>query len=110
MRRSHWLVGALIVSSLSSAAWAEPRGGWDGTWSGAWGGQRPTSITIMHGRVVSYEFGGVSTPVSRSKVTATFVTYGDNGTVVTLTRKGETVAFATLHSSMGDATAQLRKQ
>ena len=38
------------------------------------------------------------------------VTYISNGTTVTLTRTSATTAFATLHSSQGDATAQLTKQ
>jgi hypothetical protein len=110
MRPSPWLVAALMISAFSSTALAAPKGSWDGTWRGAWGGSRPTSITIANERVVSYEYGGASTPVSASKVTANRVTYGDNGTVVVLTRESSTLATATLHTPQGDASAKLTKQ
>ena len=113
MRASRWLLALAIVSSVSSAALAAPRNSWawDGTWRGAWGGSQAqaTSITIANQRVVSYEYGGASTPVSASKVTAKRVTYGDNGNFVTMTRTGRATAFATLHSSQGDATAKLTR-
>jgi hypothetical protein len=97
----------LFASSLQAA----PKSSWDGTWSGSWGGRDPTSITIAGNRVVSYEYQGVSTPVARSKVTPKRVTYKSNdGTTVTLTKTSKTTAFATLHSSQGDATAELTKQ
>ncbi len=96
----------LFATSLQAA----PKSAWDGTWSGAWGGSRPTSITIANKKVVSYEYQGVSTPVVASRVTQRRVTYGDNGTVVILTRTGKTTAFATLHTQQGDATAKLTRQ
>ena len=96
----------LFASSLQAA----PRSSWDGTWSGSWGGRDPTSITIAGNRVVSYEYQGASTPVAKSKVTARRVSYKSNGVVVTLTKTSRTTAFATLHSSEGDSTAQLTKQ
>lgn len=99
-------VSLLFASSLQAA----PKSAWDGTWSGSWGGQRPTSITIAGGRVVSYEYQGVSTPVAKSIVTPTRVSYGENGTTVALTKTTKTTAFAELHSSDGDATAELTKQ
>ena len=74
-----------------------------------WGGRDPTSITIAGKRVVSYEYQGVSTPVAKSKVTPKRVTYISNGTTVTLTKTSNTTAFAALHSSQGDATAELTK-
>lgn len=85
---------------------------WDGTWSGNWGGQewQATSITIANNQVVSFEYHGVSTPVSESTVTPTTVSYEHNGVTVTLTRTGATTAMATLHSWMGDATARLTRQ
>jgi hypothetical protein len=85
---------------------------WDGTWSGNWGGQEweATSITISNNQVVSFEYHGVSTPISASAVTPTTVSYEHNGVTVTLTRTGATTAMATLHSWMGDATARLTRQ
>ena len=105
-----WLLAAVMIAALSPAALAASASSWDGTWSGAWGGSRPTSVTIAHNRVVSYEYGGASTPVASSKVTPMRVTYGHDGVIVTLTRKSRTTAFAALHSSQGDATAILTRE
>ena len=104
-------VFALIPLSLlfASSLKAAPKTAWDGTWSGSWGGQRPTSITIYGGRVISYEYQGVSTPVAMSKVTPTRVSYGENGTTVALTKISRTTAYAKLHGPEGDATAELTK-
>ena len=95
---------------LASSVLAAPRSSWDGTWSGAWGGRDPTSITIAGNRVVSYDYGGATTPVASSLVTPNKVTYGDNGVTVILIRTGATTASAKLHSSQGDATATLTKR
>ena len=89
---NRWLVAALLFSSFSSSALAAPKSTWDGIWSGAWGGSRPTSVTIANEQVVSYEYGGASTPVSASTVTASLITYGDKGTVVTIRKTGKTTA------------------
>jgi len=112
MKINRRMVFASIPLSLlfASSLQAAPKSSWDGTWSGSWGGRDPTSITIAGKRVVSYEYQGVSTPVARSKVTPKRVTYTSNGTTVTLTKTSKTTAFATLHSSQGDATAELTKQ
>ncbi|MFZ1962079.1 MAG: hypothetical protein WAU78_01175 [Roseiarcus sp.] len=112
MKITRRMVFALIPLSLlfASSLQAAPKSSWDGTWSGSWGGKNPTSITIAGKRVVSYEYQGVSTPVAKSKVTPKRVTYISNGTAVTLKKTGNTTAFATLHSSQGDATAKLTKQ
>jgi hypothetical protein len=85
---------------------------WDGTWSGNWGGQESeaTSVTIHGNKVVSFEYRGVSTPVSASTVTPTTVSYNYNGVSVTLTRAGATTAAASLHGSMGEATARLTRR
>jgi hypothetical protein len=107
------IVAAIPLSLLwASSAQAASRTVWDGTWSGAWGGSesQATSVTIAGNRVVSYEYQGVSTPVAKSVVTPTRVTYGEEGTVVTLTRTSNTTALATIHSSQGEATAKLTKQ
>jgi hypothetical protein len=96
----------LMAAPLNAAS----KSSWDGTWSGLWGGQRPTSITIVGNKVVSFEYQGISTPVAASTVTTDSVTYGDNGNVVTLTRKSKTTAFATIHSPQGDATADMTRQ
>ena len=68
------------------------------------------SITIARNKVVSFEYQGVSTPVTSSKVTAKKVTYGENGVTIVLTRTGKTTGFATLHSSQGDATSPVTKE
>jgi hypothetical protein len=85
---------------------------WDGTWSGSWGGSasEATTITIVRNKVVSYTYQGASTAVSASNVTATTVTYGENGVRVVLTRTGPKTAGASLHSSQGDTTAVLTRQ
>ena len=83
---------------------------WDGTWSGAWGGRDPTSITISGNRVVNYQYGGATTPVSGSRVTAKRVAYSDNGNSVVMVRTGATTANAKLHSSQGDGEATLTRQ
>jgi hypothetical protein len=85
-------------------------GSWDGHWTGAWGGNDPTAINISGGHVVSYVYGGQTTPVSSSKVTATKIVYGESGVVVTLTRTGAKTAHATIHSSQGDGVAELVRQ
>ena len=96
----------LFASSLEAA----PKSFWDGKWSGAWGGREATSINIEGNRVVSYEYGGATTPVNRSVVTPNRVTYGDNGVTVVLTRTSATTASATLHTPQGDGAAVLTKQ
>jgi hypothetical protein len=96
---------------LACSVQAGPQSSWEGTWSGAWGGREPTSITMTDRRVVSYEYQGVSHPVANSKVTPAKVTYsGGEGVTVTVTRTGDTTAFAKLHSEQGDATADLTRQ
>ena len=107
----------LFASSLQAAPkrhvrhgrYAAPKGSWEGTWSGAWGGSQPCSVTIAGNRVVSYEYQGVSTAVAKSKVTPKRVTYTSSGTTVTLAKTSKTTAHATLHSSQGDATAELTR-
>ena len=85
-------------------------GSWDGRWAGAWGGNDPTAVNVRGGRVVSYEYGGATTPVARSHVTARRIVYnGDSGVVVTMTRTGANTARATLKSSQGNGTAVLRR-
>jgi hypothetical protein len=111
----------LFASSLQAApkrywtkhAWTRTsvaKGSWDGTWSGSWGGRDPTSITVAGNRVVSYVYQGATTPVATSRVSPTRIVYSSNGVVVTLTKTGAATASAKLHSSQGDATAELTKQ
>ena len=112
MKINRRMVLASIPLSLlfSSSLQAAPKGSWDGTWSGLWGGRDSTSITIARNRVVSYEYQGASTPVAMSKVTPKRVIYKSGGVTVTLTKAAKTTAHATLHSSQGDATAELTRQ
>ena len=108
----------LFASSLQAAPKRHERhvrhaaltSSWEGTWSGAWGGSQPCSVTIAGNRVVSYEYQGASTPVTKSRVTPKTVTYEGTGATVTLTRTGAKTALAKLHSQQGDATAQLTRQ
>jgi len=84
----------------------------DGTWSGNWGGQEgeATSITIANNQVVSFEYHGESTPISASTVTPTTVSYEHNGVTIAISRTGATTAMASLHSWLGNTTAQLTRQ
>jgi hypothetical protein len=105
----------LLAGSLRAAPkhhWRHSSHSWDGTWSGNWGGSasQATSITIVRNKVVSYTYQGASTAVSASDVTATTVTYGENGVRVVLTRTGHRTATGSLHSPQGDATAALIRQ
>jgi hypothetical protein len=110
-RPSRWVLAAVMITAFSSSALAAS--GWDGTWSGAWGDkpEQATSVTVAGKRVVSYSYQGVSHPVASSNVTASKITYEDQGNSVTLTTTGEKTAHATLHSQQGDdATAELTRQ
>jgi hypothetical protein len=109
-RPSLWLSAAVMITAFSSSAFAAS--GWDGTWGGAWGGktEQATSVTVSGKKVVSYSYQGVSHPVASSNVTATKITYEDQGNSVTLTKTGETTAHATLHSQSNDAAAELTRQ
>lgn len=111
-RPSSWLFAAALTVASSSVALAMPNSGWDGTWSGAWGGQpgQATSVTVAGGRVVSFTYQGMSHPVASSNVAANRITYQDQGNVVTLTKRSETTAAATLQTQMGNATAVLTRQ
>lgn len=85
---------------------------WDGTWTGNWGGQESeaTSVTIVNNNVVRFEYHGASSPVSASAVTPTTVSYDYNGVSVIMRRTSVRTAKASLHSPMGDTTAQLTRQ
>jgi hypothetical protein len=111
-RISRWLLIAAIMSFISSTAFAASKTGWDGTWAGAWGGKESesTSVTVAGKRVVSYTYQGQSHPVSTSNVTSSKIVYEDQGITVTLIKKNETTASASLHSDQGDATAELTRQ
>jgi hypothetical protein len=84
-------------------------GSWDGVWSGAWGGRDPASIKIAGNRVVSYDYGGSTTPVHGSRVTAKTVSYNGKDSSVVMTRTGATTAHAKLHSTQGDGEADMTR-
>jgi hypothetical protein len=109
-RLSLWLSAAVMITAFSSSAFAAS--GWDGTWSGAWGGkaEQATEITVAGKKVVSYSYQGVSHPVTSSSVTATKITYEDQGNSVTLTKTGESTAHAKLHTGSNDADAELTRK
>jgi hypothetical protein len=110
MTRPSRLLLAAVMTIVSSSAFAAS--GWDGTWSGAWGGKtdQATTITVSGKKVVSYSYQGVSHPVTSSNVTATKITYEDQGNSVTITKTGESTAHAALHSGSNDADAELRRK
>jgi hypothetical protein len=99
----------LIVASSSAALAAS---GWDGTWSGAWGNDpnQATSVTVAGDKVVSFSYQGYPHPVASSNVTATTITYQDQGNFVTLTKVNATTANAAMHSQGYDATAVLTRR
>jgi hypothetical protein len=107
---SSLLSAAAITLAFSSSSFAAS--GWDGTWSGAWGGkpEQATTITVSGKKVVSYSYQGVSHPVATSNVTATKITYEDQGNSVSVTKTGEKTAHATLHAGSNDADAELTRQ
>ena len=109
-RPSRWLLAAVMIAAFSSGALAASS--WDGTWSGAWGGktEQVTSVTVAGKRVVSYSYQGVSHPVAKSNVTSTKITYQDQGNTVTIIKKSDSTASASLHSEQHDATAELTRQ
>ncbi len=108
---------ALLIAAPADAASHHARhahkgashGSWDGHWAGAWGGNDPTAINISGGKVVSYEYSGQTHPVSSSRVTAKTVSYGEADIKVTMTRTGANTAHATIHSSHGDGTADMKR-
>jgi hypothetical protein len=85
-------------------------GSWDGRWAGAWGGNDPTAVNIRGGRVVSYEYGGSTSPVEWSKVSGSRITYGESNIVVTLVRTGANSAHASIKTGQGNGTAELRRK
>ncbi len=116
-RRLTLVLAALALIGSADASFAKHKrmvhgggGSWTGTWSGAWGGRDATAITVAGNRVVSYQYGGQTTPVHSSRVTASRISYSDNGNSVVMTRTGANTAHAKLHSSQGDGEADLTRQ
>jgi predicted DNA-binding transcriptional regulator YafY len=109
---SLFFAGRLRAEAKRKDAETDDRLSWDGVWSGNWGGQESeaTSIMIVNNNVVSFDYHGESTPISASVVTPTTVSYEHNWVTVTMTRTGPTTATATLHSMMGDTTAELTRR
>ena len=104
------LAFAPAAPALARKAKHAAMGSWDGRWAGAWGGRDATAINVSGGRVVSYEYGGSTNPVSSSRVTVTRVSYGTpDGVTVTMTRTGANSAHATLKSGQGNGEAELRR-
>jgi hypothetical protein len=112
IRPSNTIFAALLFAVSSSAALPASKEGWTGTWAGAWGGKESesTSVTVEGKKVVSYTYQGTAHPVAASNVTPSKIVYEDQGITVTLIKKSETTASASLHSDQGDATATLTRQ
>ncbi len=115
------LLAAFAVSLAMSSAPALARrahskggaakgGTWDGRWAGAWGGKDATAINVSGGRVVSYEYGGQTNPVSISRVTPKRIVYNVDDIVVTLIRSSADRAHATIKTSQGNGVAELVRQ
>ena len=86
-------------------------GSWDGRWAGAWGGNDPTAIIVKGGRVVAYEYGGSTNPVSSSRVSARTISYSVSSDIsVTMTRTGANTAHAAIKTAQGAGTAELTRQ
>ena len=109
---SLFLAGAAEAALAHRHASHAGKFSWDGTWSGNWGGQasQAASVTIVNNKVVSFQYNGASTPVSASRVTPTTASYEHNGVSIAMTRTGAATAMASLHSSMGDATARFTRR
>jgi hypothetical protein len=115
-----WLALPLSLALAGSPAEAKHKarhmgkhaggGSWNGTWSGAWGGRDATAIMISGNRVVSYQYGGQTTPVHASHVSARTVSYSDKDAHVVMTRTGPTTAHAKLHTSQGDGESDMVRQ
>lgn len=84
-------------------------GSWEGRWAGAWGGSDPSAVIVKGNRVVAFEYGGQTTPVPSSHVTARKIVYGTEN-IVTLTRTGANTAHGTIHTSRGDGAAEFTRQ
>jgi hypothetical protein len=121
MNRRHLLTALAVSLTLASApalarkahhsAAKHAGGSWDGRWAGAWGGRDATAINISGARVVSYEYGGSTNPVSSSRVSGTRVSYATpDGVTVTMSRTGANSAHATLKSGQGNGEAELMRQ
>jgi hypothetical protein len=115
-RRALFAALALSLAVAPAPAFARPMhhakmGSWDGRWAGAWGGRDATAINVRGGRVVSYEYGGQTSPVQSSRVTVSRIAYSTpDGVTVTMTRTGANSAHATLKSGQGNGVAELVRQ
>ncbi len=109
---SLFLAGAVGAAPKHRHASHRRKVSWDGTWSGNWAGQKSeaTSVTIVHNKVVRFEYNGVSTLVSASRVTPTTVSCAYNGVSVIMRRTAVKNATASLHGPMGHATARLTRR
>jgi hypothetical protein len=108
-RRALLIAVPLVLLASSRAPNAAPQGSWDGTWTGFWEGQYDTTIVIAGNKLVSYAYRGHDVPFRRARVTAKFVSFGQDYSV-RLTKTSDTTATAKYHGANGDFSADLRKQ
>jgi hypothetical protein len=109
----------LLPISILSAILFSPQAGlagdadlWDGTWSGTLGRTNPwpISVSISHGKVVTFIEKGAPFDVQYSKVTAESVMFGDQRHYsMKLTKTGDTTAAVKVHGRHGVGTGVLTK-
>jgi hypothetical protein len=111
-RRIFILALGASLAIANTGAFAQKASSWDGTWVGAWGSGAQTSIQILHGRVVRYEYRGSPVPIATQKVSAQSVTFGIPGDyTVSVDLTGPGKATASYNSTTrGSAAADLTKQ
>jgi hypothetical protein len=96
---------SLVVASAASAS-----ASWDGTWTGTLY-NRPVSVSISDGKVISYTIGGSAYDVQYSRVTLRGVSFGDRDNyAVSLVRTGDDTASEMVHGRNGYRNAALTKQ
>lgn len=108
MRR---LIIILAVGLAISPAIAQTNTSWDGIWNGSWGGMTAAKVIIAGGKVVEYDYRGVSQRVGETAISDKTLVFGNPpGFVVMLTRDGPTTASAHYHGAGGEADAVLTRQ
>ena len=102
---------AQSAPSATSSPAAPQSSDWDGTWVGSWGGQAAAKIIISEGNVVEYDYRGNrqhQQGLGQTIISGDTLTFGTPaGSVITLTRRGPTIAGAHYNGPPGEADAEL---